>query len=367
LFKFLKNPKLNEILQGQAKHLEIVSLDLIERLQGQAKHLEIVSLDLIERLQGLAIRQNHLETLILEMKNQSHASSSPHFSRNHLLNDSTLSQKSLIESWRLKHNNTLTMLDLLESGFRVFSQTDEDGILLRIFTHIGCTNKFVIEIGSNCSHSEIGLPENLSTNLIIHHGWHGLIVEMDSLECEKMRYFFASNPVTKHFHINLDEVNRYYSPIIANNSVSPTNINNILLENKTPKEPDLLVIDIDGGDYDLLDSIKLVNPRVIVVEFEKRFRDRYCVTQTDVAARNRKWAQSGSSSLSAWDHLLRGRGYSLCAINYSGFNAFFVRSDVANGKLVNVSCAEAFDSHPVYSTLEEIFWVMPDESWKVIV
>src|SRR5688572_17450844 len=50
-------------------------------------------------------------------------------------------------------------------GFKVYSQFEEDGILLYIFSLIGTTNKRVVEIcagdGTEC----------MAANLVINHGW----------------------------------------------------------------------------------------------------------------------------------------------------------------------------------------------------
>jgi hypothetical protein len=109
-----------------------------------------------------------------------------------------------------------------------------------------------------------------------------------------------------------------------------------------------------------------VRPRVLVVEFEKRFRDRHCVVQFDRTQFSKRWPQSGGASLLAWEKLFASKGYTLCAIGHSGFNAFFVRSDIAAGRFVPLSCGEAYDAHPIFSKVPEHFWLMPDETWQEV-
>jgi hypothetical protein len=327
---------------------------------------------LVEAMRMQADRQQHLESMLSQVL--SHPSMtpadmvalSPHFRRNFLPNDDSAVQKNLIATWRLRGPGVLGHTELVESGFRVFSQNDEDGILLRLFTHIGYTNRYVIEIGSNCSGSDVGIPENLSTNLIVNHGWHGAIFEMDATECERMRYFFARDHATRHFHWARDGENSYFSPLIIQQAVSPANVNDIIIEANDEPEPDLMAIDIDGGDFAVMQNMQAVKPRVLVVEFEKRFRERYSVAQFDRADFSRRWQQSGAASLPAWEKLLEERGYTLCAVGSCGFNAFFVRSDVAAGKLSPVTAAEAFDSHPIFSRLASDFWLAPDETWDEV-
>jgi hypothetical protein len=268
--------------------------------------------------------------------------------------------------WRAESVATITYKDLLESGFRVFSQNDEDGVLLRIFSHIGQTNQYVIEIGSNCSDSDIGIPENISTNLIVNHGWHGAIFEIDQTECDRIRYFFARDFATKHFHSSINGQHNYISPLIFQEAISPENIDQLLRTARDEPEPDLMVIDIDGGDYAIMRSMSVVRPRVLVIEFEKRFRDRHCVVQFDSTQFSKRWPQSGAASLPAWEKMLSIKGYTLCAIGSCGFNAFFVRSDIATGKFLPLTSGKAFDDHPIFSKVPENFWVAPDETWQPV-
>lgn len=75
-----------------------------------------------------------------------------------------LTYKTLVESGR-------KLPGLNEVGFKVLSQTDEDGILLYIFSIIGTHNKKSVEI---CAGNGI---ECNTSNVIIHHGWSGLLVD----------------------------------------------------------------------------------------------------------------------------------------------------------------------------------------------
>ena len=224
----------------------------------------------------------------------------------------------------------------------------------------------MVEIGSNCSDSDLGIPENLSANLIVNHGWHGAIFEMDQLECDRMRYFFARDYATRHFHVDIEGRHDYITPLIVQGAVRPDNIDALLSSACAEAEPDLMIIDIDGGDYAVVEAMGAVRPRVLVVEFEKRFRDRHRVVQFDQSQFSRRWPQSGAASLPAWEQLLGERGYTLCAVSGTGYNAFFVRSDVAAGKFVPLTAAEAFDRHPIFSCVDAAVWLEPDDSWEAV-
>ncbi|MGR3886085.1 FkbM family methyltransferase [Pseudomonas sp. 1152_12] len=322
----------------------------------------------LKELKALTERQLHFETLLLNkgLSTEDVAGFNPLLHRNFISNADAAQQKHLMHSWKYNSAAVLAPSELAESGFRAFSQNDEDGILLRLFTHIGCTNRYVVEIGSNCSGSDVGIPENLSTNLLVNHGWHGTIFELDATECNKMRYFFARTAATRHYHWTREGLTEYYSPVIVQQAISPENINELLLAANQEPEPDLFIIDIDGGDFAVMENLSAIKPRVIVVEFEKRFRERHSVVQRDRKQFSLRWQQSGAASLTAWAELLQPKGYRLCAVGSCCFNAFFVREDVAEGELATLSPKSAFDSHPVFSAMDDSFWLEPDESWQIL-
>src|SRR5262249_19085178 len=79
-------------------------------------------------------------------------------------------QMLLVADWsrRLPDIRPLT---LPEVEFRAFSQNGEDGALLYVFAMIGTTSRRVVEI---CAGN--GLECNAG-NLLITHGWRGLLVD----------------------------------------------------------------------------------------------------------------------------------------------------------------------------------------------
>lgn len=366
---FVPKPGILALLDQQIKMVE-AQAKLIAR---QNEHLSHFSVMLHEQREELA----HLKTQLHEVEIRREGSSSnaqlamlamlnPRLRRNILPNDDAAIHMQLMETWRAASAVRIGYKELLASGFRVFSQNDEDGILLRIFSHIGITNQYAIEIGSNCSDSDLGIPENLSTNLIVNHRWHGAIFDIDQTECDRMRYFFARDFATKHFHVTENGESGYFSPLIITQAISPENIEQVLRDAHDETEPDLMVIDIDGGDYAVVKKLETVRPRVFVIEFEKRFRDRHSVVQFDSTQFSKKWAQSGAASLPAWEKLMHEKGYVLCAIAGCGFNAFFVRADIAADKFVPLASRAAFDFHPILSKVPETLWLSPDETWEPV-
>jgi hypothetical protein len=134
-------------------------------------------------------------------------------------------------------------------GFKVHSQFEEDGILLYIFSVIGTTNKRVVEIcagnGSEC----------MAANLIINHGWEGLLFDGDKNSVEWGINFYATNQSTF-----------LHPPIFKHAWLTRENINHLISDNGFKNEIDLLSLDIDGNDYYIMEAINVIKPRVIICE-----------------------------------------------------------------------------------------------------
>ena len=84
------------------------------------------------------------------------------------------------------------MPSLKEVGFKVYSEFEEDGMLLYIFAVIGTTNKRVVEI---CAGGGI---ECMAANLIVNHGWEGLLFDGNKKQVEVGIDFFTSHQLTFH-------------------------------------------------------------------------------------------------------------------------------------------------------------------------
>ena len=67
--------------------------------------------------------------------------------------------------------------------FRCHSQNGEDGILLYIFALLGTTNRKVVEI---CAGDGI---ECNAANLLVNHGWNGLLFDGDDEQIARGRAF----------------------------------------------------------------------------------------------------------------------------------------------------------------------------------
>ena len=210
--------------------------------------------------------------------------------------------------------------NLIPFGFKVFSENDEDGMIEEIFNRIGCKNKTFIEFGVGD-----GLENN--TLYLLHKNWSGLWIEANCNHFEEIKKnvsIFVENNQLK----------------ISNQFLSLENINKTFIENEVTGEIDLLVIDIDGNDYHLLEAISVVAPRVVVIEYNGKFPANFSwIMEYD---KDYRWKASSyyGASLKAYENLMRKKSYSLVGCNIVGNNAFFVRNDLISSHFQSPYTAE---------------------------
>lgn len=217
-------------------------------------------------------------------------------------------------------------------GFRIFSQNDEDGIILFIFSLIGTTNKRCVEV---CAGDGI---ECNTSNLIINHRWIGLLCDGDDKNMATAKRFYSTNPDTQ-----------YWPPATVAEWITKSNINRVISENGFTGEIDLLSLDVDGVDYWLWTEISCISPRVVVLEFNHLWGPGASVSvpyRDDFVA---EFTQYGSdyagASLRAFVNLGKSKGYRLIGTNAISTNAFFLRNDILCDWLPEIDISTCFD-HP---------------------
>jgi hypothetical protein len=199
---------------------------------------------------------------------------------------------------------------LVKSGYRVYSQADEDGILHEIFRRIGDGKRTFLELGVGN-----GL-ENNSLFLLIQ-GWSGIWIEGSERKVAASRKNLAAQIAEGRLQL---ERNFITAPTIDKKIASLT----------AGREIDLLSIDLDGNDYYILEAIHSISPRVIVAEYNAKFPpDIPWIIEYN---QSHRWDGTDyfGASLKSLELLLAGRGYSLVGCSVLGTNAFFVRTDLAN-------------------------------------
>jgi hypothetical protein len=212
-------------------------------------------------------------------------------------------------------------------GFKVYSQQEEDGIIQEIFQRIGTTDRRFVEFGV-----ENGLENN--TIKLLLEGWRGLWIDGND------KY--------------ITEIKNRFEDVLENGRltaiqafITVENINE-LIGSWGNGEIDLVSIDIDGNDFHIWQALAAVTPRVVVIEYNAKFRPPLSIVQNYSA----EFVWSGTdyfgASLEALTRLGRRLGYSLVGTNLCGSNAFFVRTDLVGDKFHSPFSAETHYNPPRY-------------------
>lgn len=243
-----------------------------------------------------------------------------------------ISQKVLMTQYKLLYHSGSNALKLNDVGFRIYSQHEEDGILLFIFSIVGTTNKQCVEI---CSGDGI---ECNTANLILNHRWIGILFDGNQDNTRKAQQFYSSQPDS-----------RYWPPTIVQHWITRHNINSLIDTHGFQGEIDLLSLDVDGVDYWIWKDLTVVSPRVVVLEFNHLWGPEKSVTvpysDEFVGGFTSYGSDYAGASLNAFIKLGRAKGYRFVGTNAIATNAFFVRQDIACVWLPEAQSSECFN-HP---------------------
>jgi len=217
---------------------------------------------------------------------------------------------------------------LLRYGYKIYSQCDEDGIIAEIFKRIGVKNRIFIEFGV-----ESGIECN-SVKLLVE-GWRGLWLDSGEEFIAQIRSHFQSFVA-----------NRY---LVANHAfITAENINGLIAQAGLGGEIDLLCVDIDYNDYWVWQAIDVVQPRVVVIEYNATLRPPLSLVVPYEAQRRWDGTSYFGASLEALVRLGRSKGYRIVGCNFAGSNAFFVRNDSAADLFLDPPTAEEHYEPPRY-------------------
>jgi hypothetical protein len=191
-----------------------------------------------------------------------------------------------------------------------FAQFKEDLIIIDLFLKKKIEEGVFVEFGawdgihlSNCK-------------LLADNGWSGFFIEGDSLRFQECQKNYKDNNKIKVVNKFIDE---NYT------------LNNLIEENSI-KQIDVLSIDIDGKDLTELKRLKLIKPRVIIIEYNHTI-------PFDVECED-NLGGNGSSYLSINIHLSKNN-YEL--INFTATNLIFIDKDFNQNELKKVEVSQIIE------------------------
>jgi hypothetical protein len=207
--------------------------------------------------------------------------------------------------------NMTSIKSLHDAEFSIYSQNGEDGIIEFLVHNLDIEEEIFIEFGVE------SYIEANTRFLLLNRNWRGLVIDGDLHNIQKVKQW---NMFWK------------YDLLAVQNFITAEKINTIFVKNGFEGNIGLLSIDIDGNDYYVWDAIHVVNPAIVVCEYNAVFGDIFPVSipyAKDFVRHNAHY--SGlyfGCSLPALLHLAEKKGYTFVGTERIGANAFFVRNDV---------------------------------------
>jgi hypothetical protein len=194
---------------------------------------------------------------------------------------------------------------------------------------LGATSRRVVEI---CAGD--GLECN-AANLIINHGWQGLLIDGDAAQIAHGSSFYSTCRTTW-----------ISPPTLVDAWVTAENVNALVAGAGFSGSIDLLSLDLDGNDYWIWKALECVTPRVVVLEFNAACGPEQSLTisyrpdfRLDLAVQPYRCG----ASLPAFAKLAGSKGYRLVGVESRGVNAFFVRNGLEEAVLPGRSVQECYE------------------------
>lgn len=206
---------------------------------------------------------------------------------------------------------------LSEVEFKVFSQNGEDGIIQWLIHNTEIENKVFVEFGVQ------NYVESNTRFLLMNNNWSGLIIDGSE---ENINYVKSCEYYWKY---DLQAISKF---------ITKDNINDAIESAGIKGDIGLLSIDIDGNDYWILESIRCISPRILICEFNSLFGADEAITvpYDECFVRTQKHYSNlyYGVSLSALRDWAKINGFFFVGCNTAGNNAFFVRKDCIDEKII---------------------------------
>jgi hypothetical protein len=231
-----------------------------------------------------------------------------------------------------RQNKELPVLDNISSAeFKVFSQTGDDGIIQYLINKVHVPETVFIEFGVE------NYVESNTRFLLKYNNWSGLVIDGSE---KSLRYIRSDDIYYQH---DLKAVQAF---------ITAENINDLISAQGLKGEIGLLSVDIDGNDYWVWKAISIVDPVIVVAEYNSVFGIDRAITvpyKPDFVREQAHYSHLYfGASLKALCVLAAEKGYAFVGSNSIGNNAYFVKKNRL-GVLRELSAEEGY----VYSRFRE--------------
>ena len=218
-----------------------------------------------------------------------------------------------------------SLLEISDTYFSVFSQFNEDIILQYLIKYLKIKKFNFIEIG-------VENYDEANTRLILEKdNWNGMVIDSSKRNIE----FIKSQDY--YWRHSLSAINQF---------VTTENVNDIILENNFLDQVGVLSIDIDGNDLWVWDSIKVIKPDIVILEYNSKFgmNNSYSIKYDKNFKRNFTGIEKiiYGASLKALMKVSLKKSYHLVATNLNGNNAFFIREELLSDRISKINLEQAY-------------------------
>ena len=223
-------------------------------------------------------------------------------------------QKLAIGKLLLKRNKLKKIEKIEDIEFKIFSQFGDDGIIQFLIDKLEIDYEYQNFI-------EFGVEDYSEANtkfLLLNNNWSGLILDSsnENIENIKKKIFF--------WKFELEAIKSFITKENINSVITNSNINR--------KKIGILSIDIDGNDYWVWKEINVIDPLIVIVEynstfgFEKKISIPYKqdFERSKAHHSNLYWG----ASIEALKFLAKQKGYKFLTTNSAGNNAYFIKENI---------------------------------------
>ena len=236
----------------------------------------------------------------------------------------------------LRQLNAQDSCNINEYELRVFSQWGEDGIIQYLVRNLDLPRKIFVEFGVE------DYRESNTRFLLVNNNWSGLVLDGSAENVARIK----KDPIYWRYDVRAVEA-----------FITRDNINELLRENGVTGDIGLLSIDIDGNDFWVWQAIDVINPAIVVIEYNHRFGSEAAVTIPYRADFDRSKAPESplyfGASLPALCWLAERKGYAFVGCGSNGINAFFVRRDKRPAHLRELTASEGYFEGRFSEALDE--------------
>ena len=219
--------------------------------------------------------------------------------------------------------NKVAMLDLANSKYKIFSQWGEDGMLQFLTSNLHIQNKTFIEFGVE------NFLESNCRFLMMKDNWSGFVIDGSPKNIAELK--------STYFYWKYDlKAEAFF--------LTKSCINEVLERSGFDNNVGILSIDLDGNDYYILEEIRDIKASILICEFNPIFGMSRKITVPYSDSFKRFEAHySGlywGASISAINSIAQKKGYALVGVSDGFNNAFFVKKELLNSLVKEISLSE---------------------------